>query len=209
VYLATGSESSDSQPRTDRSARETISWEKSNMPADDIWEDDDNDNDEPTGSDLVKQLRKQLKETAAAKKAAEEELKTLRPAVRATQVSGLLKNVGVDAKYAKLVPGDLEATEDSLKAWAEEYGFVSQGSTTEDTSASSDTDSKDAVNDGSVDAQAAQWARIQSQASAAGNTSPDVESQQLGMLQAAASAAKGNPDLYFEYLTGKKPIPTA
>jgi len=179
------------------------------MSADDIWEDDDNDNDQPTGSDLVKQLRKQLKEANASKKAFEEELKTLRPTVRANQLSKVLDKVGVDTKYAELVPSDLEVSEENLKAWAEKFGFVSQSSAPTDASAATDTNSSAAANEDPTAAMAAQWSRIQNQASATGNTTPDVESQQLGMLQAAATAAKGNPDLYFEYLTGKTPIPTS
>lgn len=175
------------------------------MSADDIWEDDDID--EAEQANPMKQLRAALK--AANKKAAEfeAELKQLRPTVRQSQVSSVLKNVGVDTKYAKLVPSDLEPTEEALKAWAEEFGFVSQASATDQASAARDTNSNAAAEeDPALAAQAAQWGRIQSQSSAAGATTPDQESQQIAMLLAAKEASKGNADLFMDMLKGKVPI---
>lgn len=175
-------------------------------PNDNIWDDEDDD-EQPTGTDLVKQLRKQLKEATAARKALDEELKTLRPTVRNTKVADVLKSLNVDTKYTKLVPSDLEASEENLKAWAEEFGFVSAGSTETSNAQSGETNADTSADDETIQAQAAAWQRIQSQQSAAGTTTPDNESQQIAMLQAAEKAANGNTDLLFAYLSGEKPIP--
>jgi hypothetical protein len=175
------------------------------MSADNLWDDDEND--EPEEQNPMKQLRAALK--AAQKKNAEfeAELKQLRPTVRQAQVSSVLKNVGVDAKYAKLVPSDLEPTEEALRAWAEEFGFVSQASATDNASAASDASSNAAAEeDPALAAQMAQWGRIQSQSSAAGATTPDQESQQIAMLLAAKEASKGNADVFMDMLKGKVPI---
>lgn len=176
--------------------------------ADNIWDDEDeNEEEEATGSDLVKKLRKQLNQANAAKKAAETELATLRPAARNTQVSSILKDLNVDTKYAKLVPTDLDASEESIKAWASEYGFAPTSETTTTTEPPIDNGSSDGTGDDQSAALAAQWQRIQTQSSASGSTSPDIESQQIAMLQAAAKAADGNSDLFAAFLNGERAIP--
>lgn len=174
--------------------------------ADNIWDDED-ENETPSENDLIKQLRKLVKDEKAKTKQYEEELKTLRPTVRNTQVSSILKDLKVDAKYAKLVPADLEATEDSIKAWASEYGFAPASEQTTTTAPPADNGSSDGTGDASATDQAAQWQRIQTQASTSGVITPDIESQQIAMLQAAHKAANGNSDLFAAMLSGERPIP--
>lgn len=177
---------------------------------DNIW--DDEDDDVQDESKLIKDLRKLVRDEKAKTKQYEDELKTLRPTVRKTQVSSLLTKLNVNPKIAGLVPTDIDATEDGIKAWVEEYGdiFGAVPATSGDpTGASSDNSSSDASSeDPEVAAQAAQWQRIQTQSSATGNTTPDKESQQLAMLQAAQKAANGNTDLFFAMLKGDAPIPS-
>lgn len=174
----------------------------------DIWDDELEVEDE---SELVKQLRAVIK---AGKKANEElttEVNTLRPAVRSTKLASTLTKLGItNPKIAGLVPKDLEPTEDSVKAWVEEYGDVfgvtaSQSSTEGSGESSTETGGESAVDDEN----AARWSRIQSQSSQSGVTTPDAESAQLAMLQAAQKAANGNTDLFFSYLSGEREIPTS
>jgi hypothetical protein len=179
--------------------------------ADNIW-DDDEDDDTPVAAndtDLVKQLRKLVRDEKAKSKTYEEELKTLRPTVRKQTVSQVLAKLNVNPKIAGLVPSDVEATDDGIKAWVDEYGDLF-GATTNDANTGNQADTEPDTNDGatSVDAdQAAQWQRIQSQASQSGTTTPDQDTAQLAMLQAAAKAANGDSDKYFSYLRGEVPLP--
>lgn len=75
------------------------------------------------GSDLVKDLRKQLKERSAAEKAAAEELASLREEVRKTRVNDVLKSKNVPEKVAKLMPQSV-ATAEEVEAWLTEYSDV-------------------------------------------------------------------------------------
>jgi len=174
----------------------------------DIWDDDIDTDDE---SELVRQLRKVIKDGKAKNEEYANELKTLRPTVRKTQLSDTLAKLGIkNPKIASLVPADIEPTEDSVKAWVDEYGDVFGVSASEGSTQSAG-ESNPPVQDSSTevdDASAQQWQRIQSQSSQSGATTPDAESAQLAMLQAAAKAANGNSDLYFSYLKGELEIPT-
>lgn len=172
----------------------------------DIWNDEDLEFADE--SDLVRQLRAVIKSGKKANEAYEQELTTLRPAVRATSVSSILTGLGVtNPKVAKLIPSDIEANEESIKAWVEEYGDVFGASTS---GASSQTTTDVVTDTTSVPQETVdQWQRIQNQGSQQGASTPDTETAQLAQLQAAAKAANGNSDLYFAYLSGETPIPTS
>jgi len=87
-------------------------------------DDDLDDDDSGDGSNLVKQLRKQLrakdkelvKITSAVKKMAD--------ASRKSTLSDLLKAKGVNEKAAVFIPKDVEATEEAISAWIDEYKDV-------------------------------------------------------------------------------------
>ena len=175
----------------------------------DIWDDDFED--EPINeSDLVKQLRKVIKDGKKANDELSGELKTLRPTVRKTQLAATLSKLGIkNPKIAGLVPADVEPTEDSVKAWVDEYGDVFGVSANEPVESAGES-STAPVGESSVDPDAAaRFQRIQSQESQSGTTTPDQETAQIAMLQAAAKAANGNTDLYFAYLRGETAIPTS
>lgn len=177
----------------------------------DIW-DDDFDDEPATESDLVRQLRTVIKEGRKKNLEYETELNTLRPTVRKTQLADTLKSLGVtNPKIAGLVPKDVEPTEEAVKAWVDEYGDVFNIKTSETMNTTSGEQSTEETSDtgGVPPEQAEQWQRIQSQTSQAGASTPDAESAQLAMLQAAAKAANGNSDKYFAYLTGELALPTS
>jgi uncharacterized protein YdiU (UPF0061 family) len=177
----------------------------------DIWDDDFEDNPQ-TESELVKQLRAVIKAGKKKNDEYEAEIATLRPAVRKTQLSETLAKLGVtNPKIAGLVPKDVETTEESLKAWVEDYRDIFNIKTSvESTDSSADNGSAGSTGDttGVDNDTAAQWQRIQSQQSQSGVTTPDAETAQLAMLMAAQKAAEGNTDLFFSMLKGEVPIPS-
>lgn len=175
----------------------------------DIW-DDDFDDEPQTESDLVKQLRKVIKDGKKVNDELSTELKTLRPTVRKTQLSNELEKLGIkNPKIASLVPSDVEPTEASVKAWVDEYGEIF-GVTAGEPDKNSGEQSTESGGTTSIDpAAAAQFERIQSQASQSGVTTPDAESAQIAMLQAAAKAANGSSELFSAYLNGEREIPTS
>lgn len=135
--------------------------------------DDDFDFDtEDDGGNLVKQLRKQLKEMSAALKERDELLEEYFTATREEQIAESLSEMGLSAKIAKFVPDDVE-DEDELIHWLSEYGdaFGVQAKDTSSTEGS-DLDSEviqaaermSAIEEGGVDPTIGQGieARIQS-----------------------------------------------
>lgn len=85
---------------------------------DDLTQDDDRDND------LVRQLRKALKEVTKERDALKGEVSTLRSEKRAATVEKVLKDKGVNTKVAKLMPADLDPTDEAVSAWLEEWADV-------------------------------------------------------------------------------------
>ncbi len=174
----------------------------------DIWDDDIEADDE---SDLVRQLRAVIKAGKKVNDELDNELKTLRPTVRKTKLTDVLSQLGIkNPKIAGLVPADIEPTEDSVKAWVDEYGDVFGVTAGQSAAENSGEQSTDAEGAQTVDDQTAgTWQRIQSQSSQSGVTTPDAESAQIAMLQAAAKAANGSSDLFSAYLNGEREIPTS
>ena len=86
-----------------------------------------NEYDEDTeGTDLLKDLRRQLKEQSAKNKELEQELTGIRTEKRQTSVSAKLTESGYPADVAKFVPDDMEL--DQLDHWLEEHGSLFQRS---------------------------------------------------------------------------------
>jgi len=82
---------------------------------------DDLDYDE--GGDLVKQLRKQLKEMSSALKERDEMLEEYMTQTRTEQIGESLTEMGYNSKIASFVPDNVE-DEDDLAQWLKEYGEV-------------------------------------------------------------------------------------
>jgi hypothetical protein len=96
------------------------------------WEDDDDfdfedeqtsqrNSDNPT--DLVKQLRKQLRMEQKKAKELEARVNEFSSKQREEVIKNVLAERGVNPKVAKLIPADVDATNESaLNEWLEEFG---------------------------------------------------------------------------------------
>lgn len=91
--------------------RDNINWD---------LEDDDDDDVQvsyQTESDLIKQLRKQLKAEQRRNKELESTVGTLNKTQKERIIKDVLTSKGVNAKIASFIPSDLEASEDAISAW--------------------------------------------------------------------------------------------
>lgn len=85
----------------------------------------DNDlfDDDPSDSDLIKSLRKALKDAAKTIKEKDDVLSGFSKKERATTLADVLKAKGLDnPKVTKLYPADAETTPEAVDAWLAEYG---------------------------------------------------------------------------------------
>lgn len=88
------------------------------------YEDDDLDFDaDASGSDLVKQLRKQVNELSKALKERDSQLEDFLTKSREQDIAEVLREMGVNPKVAAFVPDSVEDTDD-LEQWLGEYGDV-------------------------------------------------------------------------------------
>lgn len=172
------------------------------------WDDDEDDDN----SNLVKDLRKQLKAAKDARAEIEKELSTLRPQVRSNSLKGVLSELGVNPKIAALLPSDLETNKDAVSKWLDEYGDVFNLKVAEP--AASAAVEKPAEQQGATGSTAitpeliAQWQRMQAGEAAQGTTTPDIETQQVARLGQAAAASGGSFDSFVALLRGEKPLPS-
>lgn len=98
------------------------------------WEDDEDfeledEDEQPTRrnadnpTDLVKQLRKQLRMEQKRAKELEQKVSEYSTKERQSVISKVLEERGVNPKVAKLIPSDVDASDaNALNAWLEEYG---------------------------------------------------------------------------------------
>ena len=82
--------------------------------------------DTEEGTDLLKDLRRQLKEQSAKNKELEQELSGIRTEKRQASMSTKLAESGYPADVARFVPDDMEL--DQLDHWLEENGSLFQRS---------------------------------------------------------------------------------
>lgn len=80
----------------------------------------DNDND----SDLVRDLRKQLRDKTKAEKELVTRVQEYEKKSRTTSIADVLKSKGVNPKVAAFIPTDVDATEEAVSSWLTEYGDV-------------------------------------------------------------------------------------
>lgn len=92
-----------------------------NQQFDEFDTDDDDYTEEANG---VASLRRQYKAIQKANKEMENELRKLRTQSRVSTVAELLKAQNVNPKVARLIPSDVEATEDGIKEWLEDFGDI-------------------------------------------------------------------------------------
>jgi hypothetical protein len=84
----------------------------------------DNDlfNDDANDTDLVKSLRKALKDKDKALREKDDILATYSKKERASSLADVLKEKGLDSKVTKLYPADAETTPEAVDAWLAEFG---------------------------------------------------------------------------------------
>jgi hypothetical protein len=91
------------------------------------WDEDDDDQDTPeqqlTGDDLVKKLRKAKRADEKRIKELSEQLETFLKEKKENVVKEVLAKKGVNAKAARLILKDVqEATEESIDSWLRDNG---------------------------------------------------------------------------------------
>ena len=88
------------------------------------YEDDDDDFTSESNNDLVKQLRKQLKQRDKELNEFKSQFENLSKAQRERAIKDALESRGVNGKVAKFIPQDLDPTEESLSKWLEDNADV-------------------------------------------------------------------------------------
>ena len=88
------------------------------------YEDDDDDFSSDSNNDLVKQLRKQLKQRDKELNEFKTQFDSLSKAQRERSIKDVLESRGVNGKVAKFIPQDLDPTEESLSKWLEDNADV-------------------------------------------------------------------------------------
>lgn len=88
-------------------------------------EDDDDDYTAPeVNNDLVKQLRKANKQKEKELAELKANFENLNKAQRERAIKDVLSSRGVNSKIAAFIPGDIEASEDAVSRWLDDYADV-------------------------------------------------------------------------------------
>lgn len=99
-------------------------------------DDDDDDDDEGQGQQQApKALRSHATKLEKENRALKEQNDKLQKQFRQTAISQVLKDKGLDAKVAKLVPSDVEPTEEAVEKWLADYADIFPTKKTEETPA--------------------------------------------------------------------------
>jgi hypothetical protein len=85
---------------------------------------EDDDNTDYTGSDLVKQLRQQIKELSKENKQLTESLYEVQSYVKEAVVSSVLEERGLNPAIADFIPDEYADDEDSINEWLQHYGHL-------------------------------------------------------------------------------------
>ena len=89
------------------------------------YEDEDDDvTTEPSGNDLVKQLRKAAKQKDKEIAELRSQFDGLSKAQRERSIKDALERRGVNQKIASFIPQDIDPTEESVSKWLEDYADV-------------------------------------------------------------------------------------
>lgn len=92
------------------------------------WDDEDDDDDVQVSyqseSDLIKQMRKQLKQEQRLRKEAESKVNELSASQKERIIKDVLSSRGVNPKIAKFIPADIETSEDAINLWLESNSDV-------------------------------------------------------------------------------------
>ena len=87
------------------------------------YEDDDDFNDD-SSNDLVKQLRKATKSKDKELQELRSQFESLSNSQRERAIKDALASRGVNSKIASFIPQDIDPTEESVSKWLEDYADV-------------------------------------------------------------------------------------
>jgi hypothetical protein len=87
------------------------------------YEDDEDFNDD-SSNDLVKQLRKASKQKDKELNELKAQFESLNSAQRERAIKDALASRGVNSKIASFIPQDIDPTEESVSKWLEDYADV-------------------------------------------------------------------------------------
>jgi hypothetical protein len=96
------------------------------------WDDDDEDviQSQQSESDLLKQLRKELKIKSKVLSEMEGQLSSIKTEQRQNVIKSVLESKGVSPKIAKFIPSDIEASPEAVDNWiadnADVFGLTVQ-----------------------------------------------------------------------------------
>ena len=90
--------------------------------AEDYLEYDFEDEDTGSGTDLVKKLRKQIDALSKQVKERDEILAEYTTLSHEASVGEILEQFGLNPRIAQFIPEDVEADEDAVAEWLNEYG---------------------------------------------------------------------------------------
>jgi hypothetical protein len=99
------------------------------------------DDDDYTGTDLVKKLRKQVDQLSKQLKERDSQLEEYQTYSHEAAIGEVLESFGLNPRIAAFIPSDIEADEDSVAEWLNEYGDAF-GITAVDESESEDPDAQ-------------------------------------------------------------------
>ena len=86
------------------------------------YEYDIEDDTEDFGTDLVKKLRKQVESLSKQLKERDQTLLEFQAYSHEAAIGEILEGYGLNPKIAKFIPEDVEADEDAVAEWLNEYG---------------------------------------------------------------------------------------
>jgi uncharacterized protein YgfB (UPF0149 family) len=90
--------------------------------AEEYAEFDFEDEDYGSGTDLVKKLRKQIDSLSKQLKERDDILEEITAYNHETSVGEILESFGLNPRIAQFIPEDVEADEDAVAEWLNEYG---------------------------------------------------------------------------------------
>lgn len=141
--------------------------------------DDENEDFETEDSNLVSNLRKQLREAKRERDELAETVSKLTVETRSTKLADLLKSKELSPKLAKFFPADDEVTPEAVDAWVKENADVFGISTKDD---KADEQSAE------IAAEAATYQRMTQTSESAGDTGDPAKFQDLAArIQSASS----------------------
>jgi len=115
--------------------------------AEEYLEYDYEDEDNGSGTDLVKKLRKQIDALSKQVKERDEILAEFTTQSHEASVGEILESFGLNPRIAKFIPDEIEADEDAVAQWLNEYGDAFGIEAVEEGTESPDAQSYERISD--------------------------------------------------------------